>query len=138
MKVLFRPLRYLLVMTYCVKSVQIRCFFWSVFSRIQYKYGKIRTRQSCIFGHFSRNDSIIFCNVYLYESNHKLYSKILNYVKEKKDPGKVNIKNLPVTLFNKQSSLSHFCCLKQFRYFSLVMIEMKVVWLIALLSSFPS
>ena len=49
----------------CVRSVQIRSFFWSVFSRIQSgyfvslhiqsKYGKIRTRKNSVFGHFSRS-----------------------------------------------------------------------------------
>ena len=50
------------------KSVQIRSFFWSVFSvfglntdiyavnlRIQSECGKIRTRQNSIFGHFIRS-----------------------------------------------------------------------------------
>ena len=38
-----------------VKCVQIRCFFWSVFSRIWTEYcGKIRTRKISVFGHFSR------------------------------------------------------------------------------------
>ena len=53
---------------YCVKSVQIRSFFWSVFSCIRTKYGdllrkspysvrnrKIRTRKNSVFGHFSRS-----------------------------------------------------------------------------------
>ena len=50
---------------YCVKIVQIRSFFWSVFSRILNEYyvsfriqsecGKIRTRKSSVFGHFSRS-----------------------------------------------------------------------------------
>ena len=31
---------------HCVKSVQIRSFLWSVFSRIQSKCGKIRTRKN--------------------------------------------------------------------------------------------
>ena len=48
-----------------MKSVQIRRFFWSVFSRIrteygeilciQSEYGKIRIRKNAVFGHFSRN-----------------------------------------------------------------------------------
>ena len=46
------------------KSVQIRSFFWSVFScirtevnlRIQSEYGKIRTRKNFVFRHFSRSD----------------------------------------------------------------------------------
>ena len=36
-----------------VKSVQIRSFFWSVFSCIQSEYRKIRTRKNSVFGHFS-------------------------------------------------------------------------------------
>ena len=36
-----------------MKSVQIRSFFWSVFSCIQSEYGKIRTRKNSVFGHFS-------------------------------------------------------------------------------------
>ena len=41
-----------------VKSVQIRIFFWSAFSRIhpiQSKYGKTRTRKNSVFGNFSHN-----------------------------------------------------------------------------------
>ena len=39
---------------HCVKSVQIRSFFWSVFSSIQSEYRKIRTRNNSIFGHFTQ------------------------------------------------------------------------------------
>ena len=51
-----------------VKSVQIRSFFWSVFSCIRTEYGlntdspcsvecgKIRTRKNSVFWHFSRSD----------------------------------------------------------------------------------
>ena len=52
---------------HCVKSVQIRSFLWSVFSRIRTEYGeilriqsecgKIRTRKNSVFGHFSRSVS---------------------------------------------------------------------------------
>ena len=38
----------------CVKSVQIRSFFCSVFSRIQSKYGKIRTRKNSVYLEYSR------------------------------------------------------------------------------------
>ena len=38
-----------------VKRVQIRSFFWSVFSHIWTEYGKIRTRKNFVFGYFSRN-----------------------------------------------------------------------------------
>ena len=53
---------------YCVKSVQTRSFFWSVFFHTQAKYGDlqnkspylVRTRdnedqKNSIFGHFSRS-----------------------------------------------------------------------------------
>ena len=36
----------------CVKNVQIRSLFWSVFSRIQSEYAKLRTRKNSVFGHF--------------------------------------------------------------------------------------
>ena len=39
----------------CAKSVQILSYFWSVFSYIRTEYGKIRTRNNSVFGHFSRS-----------------------------------------------------------------------------------
>ena len=49
-----------------VKSVQIRSFFWSVSSCIQYEYRKIRTRKNSVFWHFSRTDTeTCFVNAYL-------------------------------------------------------------------------
>ena len=39
---------------YYVKSVQVRSFFWSVFSRIRTEYGKIPTRKNFVFGHFTQ------------------------------------------------------------------------------------
>ena len=43
---------------HCVQGVQIRSFFWSVFSRIRTECGKIRARKNSAFGHFSRSDCI--------------------------------------------------------------------------------
>ena len=47
----------------CVKNVQIRSYFWFVFSCIRTEYGdllvriqKIRTRNNSVFGHFSRSE----------------------------------------------------------------------------------
>ena len=49
---------------HCLKSVQTRRFFWSVFSRIRTEYGEIRIQSKCgkiqirknsVFGHFSRS-----------------------------------------------------------------------------------
>ena len=61
-----------------MKSVQIRSYFWSVFScirteygdlrlnlRIQYEYRKIRTRNNSVFGHFSRSE---FSTILLFEN----------------------------------------------------------------------
>ena len=42
-------------MNHCMKSVQIRSYFRSIFSCIQYEYRKIRTRNNSVFGHFSRS-----------------------------------------------------------------------------------
>ena len=41
--------------THCLKSVQIRSYFWSVFSCIRTEYRKIRNRNNSVFGHFSRS-----------------------------------------------------------------------------------
>ena len=40
---------------HCMKRVQTRRFFRSVFSRIRTKYGKVQNRKNFIFGHFSRS-----------------------------------------------------------------------------------
>ena len=40
---------------HCVKSVQIRSFFWSVFSCIRTEYSKKRTRKNSLLGNFSRS-----------------------------------------------------------------------------------
>ena len=59
---------------HCVKSVQIRSYFWSLFScirteysvirysvslRIQSEYRKIRTRNNSVFGQFSRSEYFV-------------------------------------------------------------------------------
>ena len=41
----------------CVKNIQIRRYFCSVFSCIQSEYRKIRTRNNSVFGYFSRSMS---------------------------------------------------------------------------------
>ena len=41
--------------SHCLKSFQIRIYFWSVFSCIQTEYRKIRTRKNSVFGHFSHS-----------------------------------------------------------------------------------
>ena len=47
----------------CVKSVQIRNYFWSVFSCIRTEYGDLRSNS--VFGHSSRSGSLFLCSVYL-------------------------------------------------------------------------
>ena len=46
---------------HCVKSVQIRNFFWSAFCfiRTHSEYRKIRTRKNSVFGFFSRSASLL-------------------------------------------------------------------------------
>ena len=48
---------YLSNQKHCVKCVQIRSYFWSVFSCIRTEYRKIRTRNNSLFGHFSRSET---------------------------------------------------------------------------------
>ena len=43
------------LLQHCVKSIQIRRIFWSVFSRIWTEYEKIRTRKNSVSGYFSRS-----------------------------------------------------------------------------------
>ena len=47
---------------HCVKSVQIRSFFWSVFSCIRTEYRKIRTGKNSVFGHFLRSEFSLWNN----------------------------------------------------------------------------
>ena len=50
---------------HCLKSVQIRSFFWFVFSCIRTEYGdllrkslySVQIKKKSVFGHFSRNES---------------------------------------------------------------------------------
>ena len=42
---------------HCVKIVQIRNYFWSLFSCIRTEYRKIWTRNNSVFGHISRSIS---------------------------------------------------------------------------------
>ena len=74
-----------------MESVQIRSFFWSVFSciwteiygvnlRIQSEYRKIRTRKNSVFGHFSR--SVTFINNSKSVNIHLKWSPFYNKVPE--------------------------------------------------------
>ena len=58
-----------LIWQHCMKNVQIQSYYWSVFSCIQSKYRKIRTRNYSVFGHFS-------CSVNV---NDVWYLRMLNF-----------------------------------------------------------
>ena len=77
---------------HCVKSVQIRSYFWFAFSCIWTEYGDLlrkslysiriqekRTRNNSIYGHFSRSVSSIFCifKMSFWSSECSLQSKYL-------------------------------------------------------------
>ena len=70
---------------HCVKSIQIRNFFWFVFSciwmnfRIQSECRKMRTRKNSVFGHFSHNGFLLkwFNNLYHCSSHYKLFIRTL-------------------------------------------------------------
>ena len=53
---------------HCVKSAQIRSYFWSVFSSIQSEYRKLRTRNNSVFGHFSRSVYILNFKSFAYDT----------------------------------------------------------------------
>ena len=63
----------ILIHVHCVKTIQIRRFFWSVFSCIWTEYRKIRTRKNSVFGHFLRS-AILTCYVVCLSN----LSKLLN------------------------------------------------------------
>ena len=56
--------------------VQVRSFFWSIFSCIWTKYRKIRTRKYSIFGHFSRSDERNESQILKVAAAKYLFSKI--------------------------------------------------------------
>ena len=58
--------------SFSVKSVEIRSFFWSIFSCIQSEYRKIQTRKNSVFWHFSR--SAIFARKLHYRYTTGYYS----------------------------------------------------------------
>ena len=51
---------------HCVKSIQIRSFFWSIFSCI-------RTRKNSVFAHFSGS------GMYVEDQNHNTKKKLLEF-----------------------------------------------------------
>ena len=59
--------RLTLIQCYWAISAQMRSYFWSVFSCIQSKFRKIRTRNNSVLGHFSRrNHEMVIYNKTLY------------------------------------------------------------------------
>ena len=46
-----------IIFKHCVKSVQIRSYFWSVFSCFRIEYRKIQTRNNSVFRHFSCSEN---------------------------------------------------------------------------------
>ena len=65
-RLIFVFAKYVMFINHCVKSVQIRSFFWSVFSRFWTEYGDLRSKflysvqkrkntdqKNSAFGHFS-------------------------------------------------------------------------------------
>ena len=88
---------------HCVKSVQIQSYFWSVFSRIRTEYGeilrispysvqmpgeygKIRTRNNSVFGHFSCSVTVtrllikVWVNVLVLGRNlHCIYKLLITF-----------------------------------------------------------
>ena len=68
----------------CLKSVQIRSYFWSIFSCIQSKYRKIWTRNNYIFGQFSLSDIFIVpkkkeININTNMQKYEIFRLIINY-----------------------------------------------------------
>ena len=66
------------IFLHSVKSVQIRSFFWSVFSRSESECEKIRTRKISVLGHFSRSTFLtcsVKCenpaNIYMFKVNNR-------------------------------------------------------------------
>ena len=71
--------------THCEKSVQIRSYFWYVFSCIRTEYGEIRrdispysvrereyrSRNNSVFGHFLRSDFVILHLLFTPDQEHQ-------------------------------------------------------------------
>ena len=94
-----------LKLLHCVKSVQIRRFFWSVFSRIrteyrvslriQSEYGKIRTRKNRYLDTFHT----VLHYVFLFRSSKKLDLRKLMEIEVKYTPRLLESNNLFTHLF---------------------------------------
>ena len=100
----FRNGKFNCYMYHCVKSVQIRSFFWSVFPCIRAYYTELRVKIS-VFGHFSCSESLPI-RITNYIKNHMLkrikmtmrFINILERVFEKSHLGQFSYILVYVTL----------------------------------------
>ena len=99
---------------HCVKSVQIRSYFWSVFFCIQSEYRKIRTRNNSVFGHFSRSAIPLRLSGHNCQKN-AYWRRFLKFIGKVKN--QQNINHLKCILgFNKHNfDLSRFNSLSQLK-----------------------
>ena len=75
---LVQVLQWKLFNLHCVKSVQIRSYFWSAFSCIWTEYRKIRTRNNPVFGHSSRSVKLSEFKKFKFKMSFKLNQLITN------------------------------------------------------------
>ena len=55
---ILRKYSWLIWNRHCVKIIQIRSFFWSVFSRIRTEYRKIWIRKNSLYGYFPHSEEL--------------------------------------------------------------------------------
>ena len=93
--------RVLYIHLHSVKSVQIRSFFWSVFSCIQSEYRNIPTRKNSVFGHFSR--SVEFNNFFFQVFFKKFFSSFYfvtsGYRTRKGEVWRVELKHEAINIY---------------------------------------
>ena len=65
---------------HCVKSVQIRNFFWFVLARIRTEYGKIQIRKNSVFGSFflGLKSFLMFSGVITFSKMRSHYEEIVH------------------------------------------------------------
>ena len=77
---------------HCVKSVQIRSYFWSVFCCIRAEYRKIQTRNKSVFGHFSYSAGLsrYYSSITLLTECYKLGCHLLDFILGRNIKAEVN------------------------------------------------
>ena len=77
---------------HCVKSVQIRSYFWSVFCCIRAEYRKIQTRNKSVFGHFSCSAGLsrYYSSITLLTECYKLGCHLLDFILGRNIKAEVN------------------------------------------------